>query len=275
MATRILWNESQFQVIPTTTYVASSKTKVAAGTRLFDMCGVNAAAMAESALSGNYVSTAALFMKMAPAGRCDATGRATINSIQAQVVADGHKNTVLVGYNGNGIPEATWRQFLGYHLARGAAVILETLNGQVLSDLITHQGEDATNLQRHFFSLYAAVNSGESPYFTGVKALPNGYVCADGASGAMNPVVNGARQRLSGHQMVYYPYAIVRASRPAALLAVYPKPAPAVTTTPAPQPQQPVAATTAATTAATNVTISLSPSELSALESLLARLPKP
>ena len=270
MATRTLWNESQFQVIPTTTYVASSKTKVAAGTRLYDMCGVNAAAMAESALGGSYVSTAALFMKMAPVGRCDATGRATITSVQAQVVADGFKKTALAGYNGNGIAEATWRQFLGYHLARGAAVILETLNGQVLSDLITHEGEDATNLQRHFFSLYAAVNTGETPYFPSVKALPNGYVCADGASGAMNPVVNGVRQRLSGHQMVYYPYAIVRASRPAALLAVYPKAAPAVT----PPPPPPVATTTTTTTAAT-VTVTLTAAQLTALESLLASLPKP
>src|SRR5690242_12042457 len=177
MAVRTLWNESQFQA-PATNVTAKSSGKTArAGVTIYDACGVNALAMAESALA-SYSSTMHVFAKMAPAGLCDETGRTVIENIQRQAVSDGFISTKehIIAFNGNGIPEAIWRHFLAVHLAAGAAVILETLNGQVLSDLITHEGEDATNLQRHFFSLYAAETSGETPYFPNVKALPNGYV---------------------------------------------------------------------------------------------------
>ena len=232
------WNESEFQRTAAPVYVKSENKTVAAGVTLFGTCGPNALAMAESWAAQSYVNTMAVFARMAPAGRCDSIGRATINSLRDQAVADGFK-VELVGYNGAGIDEAVWRHFLATH-AGNSVVIVETLNGQALRDLISGQGEDATNLQRHFFGIYG-LNDGSGPSALFKRSVPPGYIVSDGCNGLMNPVVNGVRQRVIGsdkHQQLYYPYALVRASRPAALLGIYPKSAkPAPTPTPQPTSQ--------------------------------------
>lgn len=205
------WNESQFQ------------------NGHMNACGVNALALAESWGSQSYLSTAALFDRMYAAGNCDSTGRATIDSIERQARADKF-TTEKIGFTSSGIAEATWRHFLATHAGK-AVVIVETLEGCQLRDLISGQGEDAqltgpNRLQRHFFGIYG-LNDGTSASATfGGKTLPAGYIVSDGCNGLMNPVVNGVRQRVLGpnaHQQLYYSYATVRASRPAALLAVYPK----------------------------------------------------
>lgn len=238
IAAGVKWNESEFQRTAAPVYVKSENKTVAAGVTLFGTCGPNALAMAESWAAQSYVNTMAVFARMAPAGRCDSIGRATINSLRDQAVADGFR-VELVGYNGAGIDEATWRHFLATH-AGNSVVIVETLNGQALRDLISGQGEDATGLQRHFFGIYG-LNDGSGPSALFKRNVPPGYIVSDGCNGLMNPVVNGARQRVLGadkHQQLYYPYALVRASRPAALLAIYPKSAkPAPTPTPQPTSQ--------------------------------------
>lgn len=234
IAAGVKWNESEFQRTAAPVYVKSENKTVAAGVTLFGTCGPNALAMAESWAAQSYVNTMAVFARMAPAGRCDSIGRATINSLRDQAVADGFR-VELVGYNGAGIDEATWRHFLATH-AGNSVVIVETLNGQALRDLISGQGEDATNLQRHFFGIYG-LNDGSGPSALFKRSVPPGYIVSDGCNGLMNPVVNGVRQRVIGsdkHQQLYYPYALVRASRPAALLAIYPKSA---SQPPAPTPQ--------------------------------------
>lgn len=238
IAAGVKWNESEFQRTAAPVYVKSENKTVAAGVTLFGTCGPNALAMAESWAAQSYVNTMAVFARMAPAGRCDSIGRATINSLRDQAVADGFK-VELMGYNGAGIDEATWRHFLATH-AGNSVVIVETLNGQALRDLISGQGEDATNLQRHFFGIYG-LNDGTQPSALFKRSVPPGYIVSDGCNGLMNPVVNGVRQRVIGsdkHQQLYYPYALVRASRPAALLAIYPKSAsqPPAPTTPPAQP---------------------------------------
>ena len=235
----VKWNESEFQRTAAPVYVKSENTTVAAGVTLFGTCGPNALAMAESCASQTYVNTMTVFGRMAPAGRCDSDGRATIDSLAAQAKADGFR-VELVGYNGAGIDEATWRHFLATH-AGNAVVIVETLNGQALRDLISGQGEDATNLQRHFFGIYG-LNDGTQPSALFKRTVPPGYIVSDGCNGLMNPVVNGARERVIGadkHQQLFYPYTVVRASRPGALLAIYPKSAtPAPSQPPAETPQQ-------------------------------------
>lgn len=202
------WNESQFQGTPLK----------------HALCGPNALAMAESWGAQSYVNTLAVFNRMYPAGRCDAEGASTIDALEAQASADGFK-TEKVGYTDAGIAEATWRHFLSTHAGK-AVVIVETLAGQQLRDLISGQGEDATNLERHFFGIYG-LNDGSAPSATfGGRSVPAGYITSDGCNNLMNPVVNGARTRVLGensHQQLYYLYAVVRASRPAALLAVYAK----------------------------------------------------
>lgn len=250
----VRWDESQFQA-PLSTVVAYKEVNGAwvrsdakAGVTLHSLCGVNALAMAESAVGQTYVNTMALFAKMAPVKRCDSDGASTIYELRDQALADGFK-VAIVNYNDAGIAEATWRDFLGHQTAAGAVVIVETLEGHALRDFISGQTEDAqltgvNRLQRHFFGVYAANTATSLALFPGHNNLPHGYVVADGCNGLMNPVVSGVRTRVIGadkHQMLYYDYALVRASRPAALLAVYPK-AVAPTPTPAPQPVVTVAA---------------------------------
>jgi len=237
----VRWNESEFQKTAAPVYVKSENRTVAAGVTLFSTCGPNALAMAESWGSQSYVNTMALFARMAPAGRCDSGGAATIDSLRDQAVADGYK-VEKIAFTGAGIPEATWRHFLAVH-AGNSVVIVETLEGCQLRDLISGQYEDATlsgpnRLQRHFFGIYG-LNDGTQPSALFKRTVPAGYITSDGCNGLMNPVVNGARQRVIGpdaHQQLYYPYAVVRASRPAALLAVYPKSA---TQPPAPSQETP------------------------------------
>lgn len=220
------WNESEFQ-----------------GGH-FATCGPNALAMAESWGAQAYVNTLTVYGRMVATKRCEDNGAATIDSLEEQAVADGFK-VEKVAFNGAGIDEATWRHFLAAHAAR-SVVIVETLEGCQLRDLISGQTEDAqltgpNRLQRHFFGIYG-LNDGTQPSALFKRTVPAGYIVSDGCNGLMNPVVNGVRQRvIGGKQQLYYPYALVRASRPAALLAVYPKSAnqpPTPTTPPAETPQQ-------------------------------------
>lgn len=200
------WDESQFQGVPLK----------------HALCGPNALAMAESWGGQSYVNTLDVFNRMYAASprRCDSEGASTIDELEAQAQADGFK-TEKIGYTDAGIAEATWRHFLAVHAGK-AVVIVETLAGQQLRDLISGQGEDATNLERHFFGIYG-LNDGSSASATfGGRSVPAGYITSDGCNNLMNPVVNGARTRvLKGNQQLYYPYTVVRAARPAAMLAVY------------------------------------------------------
>lgn len=252
------WNESQFQ----------------GGHGA--LCGPNALAMLQSALGQSYVNTLTVYNRMLVARRCDPGGASTMANLELQARVDGFSKTVHLGWNDNGYAQATWENFLTTHLLAGAAVLIETNNGQALRDYVSGQGEDATNLQRHFFGVLGYNAGGYSP--TIARAVPFGFIATDGCNNSMNPIINGVRTRIMANTSIlqFYPATVVGLTRPGALLAIYPKPTGVVVAKPpAPIPAPvPTPIPTPAPVSPTSYTVTVSADELRALESLLTHLPK-
>src|SRR5690348_657994 len=96
VATKTMWNESQFQAPPTAVEAYTqnndgswTRKDAPGGVTIFDACGVNALAMAVSYQANIYYSTMHIFAAMAPRKLCDRTGRATPASIRAMAILDG------------------------------------------------------------------------------------------------------------------------------------------------------------------------------------------
>lgn len=185
----------------------------------FATCGPNALAMAESYGLQHYIgvpiagqtATTVIYSRMLKARRADPGGASKASGLIAQAQADGYR----VASSGS----AGWKVWAIARLREGASVILETNNGQVLKDLVTGQGMDATGLQRHF-NLIVGYKAGPDAF----QNWPEGFWVADGDNGATNPIVNGHRTRVrGGHTLQYYTAANYAASQPIALVAVYPK----------------------------------------------------
>jgi hypothetical protein len=135
-----------------------------------------------------------------------------MGGLQAQANADGFKTAIRNGAAG-------WKDWTIARLNEGATVLMEPSRGQVLKDLVTGQGMDATNLAFHF-NLIVGYKAGPDA----AQNWPEGYWMADGDNGATNPVINGKRTRVrGGHNLQYYTIANVMQAAPIAFLAVYPK----------------------------------------------------
>src|SRR6185312_13520102 len=117
------WNESQFQGGHTA------------------LCGPNALAMLESALGQSYVNTLAVYTRMLSAKRCGTDGDSTMENLELQAHSDGFTRTERLGWNGAGYAENVWQPWIVTHLLAGAAILVETTNGQALRDLLSGQGE--------------------------------------------------------------------------------------------------------------------------------------
>lgn len=205
----------------------------------FATCGPNSLAMAESYGLQRYIgvpvagqtATTVIYNRMRAAGRADPSGASNMGGLQAQANADGFKTARHDG-------SAGWKDWTIARLNEGATVIMEPSRGQVLRDLVTGQGMDATNLQYHF-NLIVGYKAGPDA----AQNWPEGYWMADGDNGATNPVINGVRTRVrGGHNLQYYTIANVMQSAPIAFLAVYPKVSiqpPAPPAPPAAHPNQP------------------------------------
>lgn len=205
----VIWVESEFQV-----------------PGRMATCGPNALAMAETygfqkylggvAPTYNPTATEVMYNRMYAAKRCAYSGASTMRGgLMAQAKADGF--TTL------GIPSISkWKQFAMDGVHTGACLLYEPSNGQVLHDLISGLGMDATNLQYHF-NLLVGYFAGGFNQAAG-KQLPEGFWCCDGDSDATNPVVNGHRVRIvAGHNLQYYSIDNLAASHPYDMVAVYPR----------------------------------------------------
>lgn len=180
----------------------------------FATCGPNSLGMGESYGAQVYVSTASVYQRMRKAGRADAGGASNMSGLEAQAKADGFR-TLRAGSSG-------WKAFVIARLKEGAPVIIEPSKGQVLRDLITGQGMDASNLQYHFNLAVGYWPGGHND--KAGKDLPEGFWMADGDNNATNPVVNGKRTRVvNGRNVQFYSAANLAASAPYAVMAVYPK----------------------------------------------------
>lgn len=86
-------------------------------------------------------------------------------------------------------------------------------NGQVLADYLTGAGEDASNLQNHFFAL-VGYHAGGYSNFLGCN-VPAGFFACDGAHLLNNPVVAGVRiHRYINTSLLFYPLVTLNAARP-------------------------------------------------------------
>jgi hypothetical protein len=180
----------------------------------FATCGPNALAMGESYDTQSYISTASVATKMEKVGRAGAGGVSNMSGLEAQAKADGFR-TARSGASG-------WKAWVIARLREGAPVIIEPSKGQVLRDLITGQGMDASNLQYHFNLAVGYWPGGHND--KAGKDLPEGFWMADGDNNATNPIVNGRRTRVvNGRNVQYYTAANLAQSAPYAVMAVYPK----------------------------------------------------
>jgi hypothetical protein len=195
----------------------------------FATCGPNSLGMAESYGTQVYIgapvagktATTVIYNRMRAGtwidngvrkARADPGGASKMGGLESQAQADGFK-TVRSGGSG-------WKAFAIAQLKAGAPVIIEPSHGQVLKDLITGQGMDATNLQYHYNLIVGYWPGG----VVNGRNLPEGFWVADGDNGATNPIVNGVRTRVrGGHNLQFYSAANYAASAPVALMAVYPK----------------------------------------------------
>lgn len=184
-------------------YYRESEFITIAGVPRNGTCGPNALAMAESAALGRYVWTGAVFACMLAAGRCDASGAATIWQLQAQALADGMTVTGFQGFQG--APWPGWLAWSHTATARGVAII-ETSNGKALVDSISGLSENAVNLRYHFILLCAWHPGGMSAQAG--RVLPPGFWAADGANRAV------------GNVLQFYPVTVLQAADPRAGLAI-------------------------------------------------------
>jgi hypothetical protein len=205
----VIWVESEFQI-----------------PGKYATCGPNALAMAEcygvqkylggAAPAYNPTATTVMYNRMFKAGRCASNGSSKMRvGLMAQAKAD--------GFTAVGIPSiGNWKSFAIMRLTDGAPVLYEPSNGQVLRDLITGLGMDATGLRYHFNLLVGYFPGGFNTKAN--KELPEGFWACDGDSDATNPIVNGKRQRVvAGHSLQYYSVANLADSHPYDMVAVYPR----------------------------------------------------
>jgi len=186
----------------------------------FATCGPNSLGMAESYGLQRYIgspvagqtATTVIYNRMRATGRADPGGASNMGGLEAQANADGFKTARRNG-------SAGWKDWTIARLNEGATVLVEPSKGQVLHDLVSGQGMDATNLAYHF-NLIVGYKAGPNA----AQNWPEGFWAADGDNGATNPVVNGHRTRVrGGHNLQYYTVANYAASAPIAFMAVYPK----------------------------------------------------
>lgn len=186
----------------------------------FGKCGQNMQAMLQSWATQKYRSTQDVYVAMRKAGRCDLDGVSVMSQQVAQAKADGFKVEVLA--TNTSMPESAWSGFLHTHLP-AAAVGVEVANGQALKDELTGLREDATNLKFHFFSIFGHHDGGPSAR-AGGRTLPAGWWCADGDNYSNNThTASGWNRHLGGHTLQFYSEETLRAARPCAALAMYPK----------------------------------------------------
>lgn len=96
---------------------------------------------------------------------------------------------------------------------RAGVTPLGVSNGQALRDYLTGLGEDATNLQNHFFAL-VGYHAGGYSNFLGCN-VPAGFFACDGAHLVNNPVVAGSRiHRYINTSLIFYPLTVLNAAAP-------------------------------------------------------------
>ena len=185
----------------------------------FNKCGENMQAMLQSWATQKYRSTTDVYNAMRKANRCDVDGTSTMGQQVAQAKADGFKVDYLA--TDTSMDENDWRAFLFNHLPN-EAVGIEVANGQALKDELSGLGEDATNLKYHFITIFGHHDGGVSPHAG--KTLPAGWWAADGDSYVNNThSSSGWNRHLGGHTLCFYSEETLRAAKPCAALAMYPK----------------------------------------------------
>ena len=181
--------------------------------RLFGTCGQRGLASVASSALGTDVNPLGIYDSMLNHGWCDVGGASTIGGLlnQAKVM-----NLPVAAFQGYGEPWNGWYAWCKAQVSAGNPTLVETANGQALIDAISAAGENAQNLQYHFFALLGYFSGGFSS--RAQRTLPEGFWCADGDNFAGGN--NNANNFNAANVLQFYSISRLSAARLCAALAI-------------------------------------------------------
>ncbi len=166
-------------------------------------CGPNALAMGQAwAEQWADVGTIGVYADMRARGLCEVSGASTLADLGAEAMALG---LPLAGVRNYGEPWDDWRTFYAAHVGTHY-ILMETANGQALTDSISGQGENAVNLHYHFIGVVGHHEGGYSS--RAGRDLPVGWWAVDGDN------------YVAGDVLQFYPDDVMAAAQPCGALAL-------------------------------------------------------
>jgi hypothetical protein len=145
------------------------------GIRRMGGCGMAGLASAASSATGTIYHPIDVYTIAYLRGWCDISGAITPYNLWRTALAMGLHVAAFRDY---GEPWPDWQSWCEEQLSAGNPIVVETARGQALVDLISGSGENANNLQYHYYAKLGRNRGGASSLVN--YTLPAGWWCADG-----------------------------------------------------------------------------------------------